>query len=134
MQTMLEKTGWSIEKLAREAGISSSTLTRFLKGEVKHILSTRTLQKLSMASGVPLSTVATAATEIDPLKLRQAWELAERAVGTARPRQTAIIAEIAAAAYQMLDEREKRGLPALSDNEIIPLVNVILRRYNHVNR
>jgi transcriptional regulator with XRE-family HTH domain len=38
--------------LARAAGLSASTLTRFLNSPVKHTLSARTLQKLSKASGV----------------------------------------------------------------------------------
>jgi DNA-binding phage protein len=51
-------TGWSLTKLAREAGMSHSTLTRFLNGEgVRHTLSARTiasLRRAAVAAGVSL--------------------------------------------------------------------------------
>lgn len=42
-------------QLAKAAGLSASTLTRFLKGEVSHALSARTLERLSAISSVPVS-------------------------------------------------------------------------------
>lgn len=51
---MLEATGLEPTQLARRAGVTPSTLTRFLNKPVKHTLSVRTLMKLSAASGVPI--------------------------------------------------------------------------------
>ena len=45
IQAFLEQTGWSASKLAREAGVTSPTLTRFLKG-TRAGLHTKTLEKL----------------------------------------------------------------------------------------
>ena len=52
---MLAATGLDATGLCRKADLSPSTLTRFLKGKVKHTLSAKTLQKLSDASGVPIT-------------------------------------------------------------------------------
>jgi hypothetical protein len=54
IRRMMEKTGLDATGLAREAGISPSTLSRFLYQPVKHLLTARTLAKLSTASGVPV--------------------------------------------------------------------------------
>ena len=52
IQVMLVKTGWSASRLASEAGVKHTTVTRFLNKEVKHQLSARTLAKLATASGM----------------------------------------------------------------------------------
>lgn len=54
VQRMLAETGLSLTELARRAGVSSTTLTRFMNKDVKHTLSVSTLGKLSVASGVSL--------------------------------------------------------------------------------
>lgn len=45
--------GMDASTLARAAGLAPSTLTRYLNQRVKHILSTRTLNKLYAASDLP---------------------------------------------------------------------------------
>lgn len=52
VQQMLAETGLTLTELARRAGVSSTTLTRFMNKDVKHTLSMSTLGKLSVASGV----------------------------------------------------------------------------------
>lgn len=54
LRNMMEATGLDPTGLARLAGVSPSTLTRFLNQPVKHLLTARTLAKLSQASGVPV--------------------------------------------------------------------------------
>jgi transcriptional regulator with XRE-family HTH domain len=52
VEEMLRVTSLTPTELARKAGLSPSTLTRFLNSsEAKHALSNRTLQKLAEASG-----------------------------------------------------------------------------------
>lgn len=57
IRAMMERTGLDATGLARAAGIAPSTLTRFLNKPVKHLLTARTLAKLSEASGVPVPLV-----------------------------------------------------------------------------
>lgn len=47
VRAALEKTGLTASALARHVGTAPSTLTRFLRGEVKHTLSARTLAKIA---------------------------------------------------------------------------------------
>jgi hypothetical protein len=51
---MAEAAQTDLTGLARLAGLAPSTLTRFVNSDAKHLLTTRTLTKLSEASGVPL--------------------------------------------------------------------------------
>jgi len=54
IRLMMDKTGLDPTGLARAAGIAPTTLTRFLNQPVKHLLTARTLAKLSKASGLPV--------------------------------------------------------------------------------
>ena len=45
--------GWKYTQLARAAGVTPSTITRFMNKDGKSILSTRTLHKIAVASGLP---------------------------------------------------------------------------------
>lgn len=56
IRLMMDRTGLDATGLARSAGVVPSTLTRFLNKPVKHLLSARTLAKLSEFSGVPVPT------------------------------------------------------------------------------
>lgn len=47
---IIRVTGWSATELARRSGIAASTLTRFLKGDVAHTLSGRTIGKIRRAA------------------------------------------------------------------------------------
>ena len=49
-----EATRVDYTNLARRARVSPSTITRFMKGETKHMPTARTLLKISEASGLPL--------------------------------------------------------------------------------
>lgn len=51
---MMDKTELDASGLARAAGVAPSTLSRFLYQPVKHLLTARTLAKLSKASGIPV--------------------------------------------------------------------------------
>lgn len=134
VELMLEATGMSPTELARQAGVSGSTLTRFLHDRgVKHTLSTRTLGKLSVASGVPLTMASDTPTKVDPAKLERALRLADRAIGSAKiPGRDAVRSEIAAMAYEWLDDREKQGNPVSNDEEMLSLVNSLLRRFREL--
>lgn len=55
IQSVLDQLEITPTELARRAKLASTTLTRFLNDpDVKHALSTRTLVKISQATGVPL--------------------------------------------------------------------------------
>src|ERR1035441_4845347 len=54
IRRMMDETGLDATGLARAAGIAPSTLSRFLYQPVKHLLTARTLAKLSRVSGVPV--------------------------------------------------------------------------------
>lgn len=54
IRRMMVETGLDATGLARLAGIAPSTLSRFLYQPVKHLLTARTLAKLSKVSGVPV--------------------------------------------------------------------------------
>ena len=48
-------TGWDFTTIARRAGLSSSTLTRFMNNpDIRHVLSARSIAKIAAASGVPV--------------------------------------------------------------------------------
>ena len=52
---LTRKLGLTPTELAREAGVSPSTLTRFLNKDVEYMLSTSTLAKIAEAAGEPNS-------------------------------------------------------------------------------
>jgi SOS-response transcriptional repressor LexA len=55
VRAALEKTGWSLARLAKEAGVAPSTLSRPLnKADHKFILKAATLKKVAEAAGMPL--------------------------------------------------------------------------------
>lgn len=131
VELMLEATGMTPTGLAREADLSPSTLTRFLHDKgAKHTLSTRSLGKLSVASGVPLTMASNTPTKVDPAKLERALRLADKAIGSAKlPGRDAVRSEIAAMAYEWFDLREKQGNPVSNDDEMLSLANSLLRRF-----
>jgi len=65
---LTELTGWSPSRLAVEAGLAASTVNRFVKGPVKHNLSTTTLNKLRDAA-LPRVRERLAAGELEPRAL-----------------------------------------------------------------
>ena len=65
---ILRVTGWSATKLARKAGLTPSTITRFLTGDVTHTLSERTIGKIRRA----------AANEIPQDQIDALWLLSQR--------------------------------------------------------
>ena len=50
------RTGWDGTRIAREAGLSPSTVLRIAKPDCQHLASLRTLRKIAEAAGVPLPT------------------------------------------------------------------------------
>ena len=51
LRELLRATGWAPSKLAREAGVAHTTLSRFLNDEeVTHTLSARTIDKIRRAA------------------------------------------------------------------------------------
>lgn len=57
VRSVLDQTGWGPTRLAREAGLSQSTITRPLNDRRhKHTLSYKTLQAIESASGIPMPT------------------------------------------------------------------------------
>jgi transcriptional regulator with XRE-family HTH domain len=88
---MMEASGLDATSLARAAGLAPSTLTRFLNQPVKHLLTARTLAKLSAATGVsvPAGTPLLTSAERDLLAdFRstddQGREMASRFLGSLR--------------------------------------------------
>jgi len=51
LREILRATGWPPSRLAKLAGMSPSTLTRFLNGSPTHTLSSRTISKIRAAAG-----------------------------------------------------------------------------------
>ena len=54
LEQIMRQNGWSCESWARKAGISPTTLTRFINKQTNHVPSTSTLLKLEQAAGKPL--------------------------------------------------------------------------------
>jgi len=55
VRTVLDKTGWEPTRLARESGLSQSTITRPLSDKRhRHTLSFKTLQAIETATGIPM--------------------------------------------------------------------------------
>ncbi len=54
LEQIMNQNGWSCESWARRAGISPTTLTRFINKQTDHVPSTSTLLKLEQAAGRPL--------------------------------------------------------------------------------
>lgn len=68
VKRMLRVTGLTPTELAHKAGVAASTLTRFMnKDAIKHTLSSRTLRKLSAASGVALPPHLTGGKKLIPV-------------------------------------------------------------------
>ncbi len=65
---LIRLTGWSPSRLAAEAGLAASTVNRFVKGPVKHNLSTTTINKLREAAA-PRFKDRMHAGELDPSEL-----------------------------------------------------------------
>lgn len=65
---IIRATGWSASKLAKIAGVSHTTITRFVKGEVSWTPSTRTISKVRDAAGQVLP----------PDQIDQFWLLSQR--------------------------------------------------------
>lgn len=55
IRKMMAVSGLDLTGLARKAEIAPSTLTRFMRGESKFVLSAKTLFKLSRATGVSVT-------------------------------------------------------------------------------
>lgn len=72
---ILRVTGWSATELARRSGLAASTLTRFLKGDVAHTLSERTISKIRRATMAAIHV-----DQIDAL-----WLLSQRAPPGKKP-------------------------------------------------
>jgi DNA-binding Xre family transcriptional regulator len=69
VKEILRITGWTANRLAKEAAISHTTISRFLNNEdVTHTLSTRTLSKIRAA----------ASQEIAPEQLDALWLISQR--------------------------------------------------------
>lgn len=52
LESVRASTGWSFERIAREAETSATTLTRFMKPEYPHLLSLETVRKISAATRI----------------------------------------------------------------------------------
>ena len=75
VREILRATGWAPSDLAKRAGISHTTLTRFLNnGDVKHTLSSRTIAKIRAA----------AAKEIPADQIDALWLISQRAPAQAQ--------------------------------------------------
>lgn len=92
LRLMMEVSGHDASSLAREAGMAPSTLTRFLNKPVKHLLTARTLAKLSQVTGVPVPVGAPQMTAAERELLagfratdQQGREMALRFVRSLRP-------------------------------------------------
>jgi transcriptional regulator with XRE-family HTH domain len=60
VKDILEMTGWTANRLAKDAGISHTTISRFLHSEdVTHTLSSRTISKIraSASRAIPIDQV-----------------------------------------------------------------------------
>jgi transcriptional regulator with XRE-family HTH domain len=69
VKEILRITGWTANRLAKEAGIYHTTISRFLNNEdVTHTLSTRTISKIRAA----------ASQGIAPEQLDNLWLIAQR--------------------------------------------------------
>lgn len=52
LATVRKSTGWSFERIAREADVSPTTLTRFMKPDYPHLLGLDTIRKIAAATRI----------------------------------------------------------------------------------
>tara|TARA_R110000824_G_scaffold155226_1_gene327456 strand:- start:5759 stop:6388 length:630 start_codon:yes stop_codon:yes gene_type:complete len=52
LETVRKATGWSFERIAREAEVSPTTLTRFMKPDYPHLLGLDTIRKISATTRI----------------------------------------------------------------------------------
>lgn len=80
----MEATGLDATNLARRAGLSSPTLTRFLNApDGKFLLSVRTLSAIATVSGLPISAEATGFVSVAPEDIGERLNEAELSAITA---------------------------------------------------
>lgn len=65
VRRMMRETGLDATGLARASGVAPSTLSRFLYQAVKHLLTARTLAKLSTFSSIPVPMGSPLTTELE---------------------------------------------------------------------
>lgn len=131
IQQMLSVSGFSLTKLARQANLAPSTLTKFVNNQSEDIPSTRTLIKLTEATGLALSVLPSRPeARPDPEMLRLAILLALQHVPEDEPNREAELARIGALAYDTLaEETEKRGRPFADDAEGLAFIGRLMRRF-----
>lgn len=111
LDRMAKAVNKDLSGLARSAGLAPSTLTRFVNGEATHILSTRTLSKLSEASGVPID-----------------FDSGERSRNIPPPS----LAWIAAARAQRMKIVRATMAPTYSDEAVAELLDMPIDRLRHI--
>lgn len=97
VRRMMEQTGLDATGLARAAGVAPSTLSRFLYQPVKHLLTARTLAKLSTFSSVPVPMGSPLTSELEREVLaglratdKQGQEMILRLVRSLRPSESPV--------------------------------------------
>jgi transcriptional regulator with XRE-family HTH domain len=110
VRSAITATGLSDWAFAARAGLATSTITRFLNQPVKHLLSARTLSKISAAADAPvpgelLSASVQERSEIDRALLQIALAEARRALrGVESDDFSALEAETVANIYDRLSD------------------------------
>lgn len=111
VRAAMEATGLDATNLARNAGLSQTTLSRFLNApNGKYLLSVRTLSAIAAVSGLPVPTEATGFVSTPPEILSESAEEAEKR-------------SIAAEAYEIL-----RRLPRSEQLRYLEYLRVDLKR------
>jgi transcriptional regulator with XRE-family HTH domain len=114
---VLKQTGLKPTILAREIGVSSSTLTRMMSADATDTISTRTVAKIVGFTGIPLPPELGGGLQspadrgdTDPEIMVYALAIAREMIGELLPDQRAAAeAAIVAEAYDALRDRERDG-------------------------
>jgi len=85
LRDIIRATGLTAGAIAKRAGLAPSTITRFLHGEVGHVLKADTLTRISQTSGAPLPVEVLA-----PVRIETNVEVMKIALAEARDRLYAI--------------------------------------------
>jgi transcriptional regulator with XRE-family HTH domain len=131
IQTVMRDRALSANALASLAGLAGTTITRLLREDAVHALSSRTLAKIAVAAGTPIpaGVAATMTARLDRGVLWEAFHLAMQRVPQPLfgPRRWAVIVDVTALAYDFLMERREAGFDISNRSESMAAADFLVR-------
>jgi transcriptional regulator with XRE-family HTH domain len=130
IREILAVSGLTLTRLARQANLAPSTLTKFINNQTDDMPSTRTLIKLTEATGLELSVLPSRPeARPDPEMLRLAMLLALRHFPEDKPERDAELARVGVLTYEALVESEEQGRPITEDAAALAFGENLMRRF-----